>query len=136
MSGVGVGQCPRRQNFALEIPTCWYILALPNAKICVSPDANPRRQSVEYRCRWVFWRWPCIFHVYFMYILCIFHVYFMLFVHMGFILSYMKFIIKLIFGKLFCTQNLKDGNFISYINYRSRLTMIHCMKSATENTQH
>ena len=31
-SGVGVGQCPRRQNFALEIPT-WYILALPNAKI-------------------------------------------------------------------------------------------------------
>ena len=44
-SGVGVGQC---QNFALEIPTCWYILALPNAKICVFPDANPRRQSVEY----------------------------------------------------------------------------------------
>ena len=37
-SGVGVGQCPRRQNFALEIPTCWYILALPNAKI----DANPK----------------------------------------------------------------------------------------------
>ena len=31
--GVGVGQCPRRENFALEIPTCWYILALPNAKI-------------------------------------------------------------------------------------------------------
>ena len=36
--GVGVGQC---QNFALEIPTCWYILVLPNAKICVSPDATP-----------------------------------------------------------------------------------------------
>ena len=60
--GAGVGQCPRRQNFGLEIPTCWYILALPNAKICVSPDAklkicigpdaNPRRQSVEYRWRW------------------------------------------------------------------------------------
>ena len=33
-SRVGVGQCPRRQNFVLEIPTCWYILALPNAKIC------------------------------------------------------------------------------------------------------
>ena len=39
-SGVGVGQCPRRQNFALEIPTCWYILALPNTKICVIPDAS------------------------------------------------------------------------------------------------
>ena len=24
----------------LEIPTCWYILVLPNAKICVSPDAK------------------------------------------------------------------------------------------------
>ena len=36
----------------------------------VSPDANPRRQSVEYRWRWVLWCWPCIFHVYFMYILC------------------------------------------------------------------
>ena len=41
-SGVGVGQCPRHQNFALEIPTCWYILALPNAKICVTPDAKPK----------------------------------------------------------------------------------------------
>ena len=72
-SGVGVGHCPRRQNFALEIPTCWYILALPNAKICVTPDANPMRQSVVYRWCWVFWHWPCIFHVYFMYISCIFH---------------------------------------------------------------
>ena len=84
VSGVGVGHCPRRQNFALEIPTCWYFLALPNAKICdtpdakpkicVTPDANPRRQSVEYRWRWVFWCWQCILHVYFMYIsscLCI-----------------------------------------------------------------
>ena len=25
-SGVGFGQCPRRQNFALGIPTCWYLL--------------------------------------------------------------------------------------------------------------
>ena len=39
-------------------------------KICVSPNAKPRRQSVEYRWRWVFWHWPCIFHVYFMYISC------------------------------------------------------------------
>ena len=57
VSRVGVGQCPRRQSFALEIPTCWYILALPNA--------NPLRQSVEYRWRWVpnakFLHWPCTF---------------------------------------------------------------------------
>ena len=39
--GVGVGQCPRRQNFALEIPTCWYILALPNAKKL----RHPRRET-------------------------------------------------------------------------------------------
>ena len=39
-------------------------------KICVSPNAKPQRQPVEYRWRWVFWRWPCIFHVYFMYISC------------------------------------------------------------------
>ena len=39
-SGVGIGQCPRRQNFALDIPTCWYIFALPNAKICVPPTPN------------------------------------------------------------------------------------------------
>ena len=87
VSGVGVGHCPRCQNFGLEIPTCWYVLALPNAKICITPDAKPRicgfpdakpqHQSVEYRWRWVIWCWPCIFHVYFMYISCIFHVYFM-----------------------------------------------------------
>ena len=40
-SGIGVGQCPRRQNFVLEIPTCWYILGLPNAKICSSPAPTP-----------------------------------------------------------------------------------------------
>ena len=31
---------PPTPDFALEIPTCWYILALPNAKICVFPDAS------------------------------------------------------------------------------------------------
>ena len=48
------------------------ICVTPNAKpkICVSPNAKPKRKSVEYRWRWVFWRWPCIFHVYFMYISC------------------------------------------------------------------
>ena len=41
--GVGVGQCPRRQNFALEIPTCWYLGANANP-FCVLPDAfNPTR---------------------------------------------------------------------------------------------
>ena len=49
-----------------------YFGVTPDAKpkVFVTPDANPRRQSVEYRWRWVFWRWPCIFHVYFMYISC------------------------------------------------------------------
>ena len=83
-SGVGVGQCPRRQNFALEIPTCWYILALPptpipnaNPKICVTPDTNPRRQSMEYRWRWAFWhwgwRWACTCHVVYVNFLCVGH---------------------------------------------------------------
>ena len=40
-SGVGVGQCPRRQNVALEIPTCWYILALPSAKFASPPRPTP-----------------------------------------------------------------------------------------------
>ena len=38
--GVGVGQYPRRQNFALGIPTCWYLGANANPVICVLPDAN------------------------------------------------------------------------------------------------
>ena len=51
---------PPTPEFCMEIPTCWYILALPptpitdaSPNICVTPDANPRRQSVEYRWRWV-----------------------------------------------------------------------------------
>ena len=82
-SGAGVGQCTRRQNCAL--PNAKYTnmlvyFALGNAHFLrftrrVLPDAfYPtrfiRRQSVEYRWRWVFWPWPCIFHVYFMYISC------------------------------------------------------------------
>ena len=83
--GVGVGLCPRRQNFALEIPTCWYILALPNAKICVTPDtkpkicfapdANPQCQSVEYRWHWAFWHWgwhwACTFHIFCVDFICV-----------------------------------------------------------------
>ena len=56
-----------------NIPTCWYILALPptpvpyaNPKICVTPDANPRRQSVEYRWRWAFCNGAGVGHVHFM----------------------------------------------------------------------
>ena len=85
VSGVGVGQCPQHQNFVLEIRTCWYILALPNTKtcvtpdakpkICVTPDANPRCQSVEYR--WCLvpnakpLRWPCTFHVFCVDFICV-----------------------------------------------------------------
>ena len=39
---------------------------LASGVIGVTPDDNPRRQSVEYRWRWVpnanFLRWPCTFH--------------------------------------------------------------------------
>ena len=61
--GVGVGQCPRRQNFALEIPTCWYLLRWVTQFFCVLADAKPescllanaklKRKPVEYRLRWV-----------------------------------------------------------------------------------
>ena len=40
-SGAGVGQCPRRQNFTLGIPTCWY-LKCENLRY---PMPNPRRQT-------------------------------------------------------------------------------------------
>ena len=66
-SGAGIGHCPQRQHFALGIPTCWYILALPNVKICVFPDANPQRQSVEYRLRWVPTQNTGVGHVHFMF---------------------------------------------------------------------
>ena len=29
------------RHLTQNIPTCWYILTLPNAKICVTPNANP-----------------------------------------------------------------------------------------------
>ena len=72
-SGVGVGQFTRRQIFAL-----------PNAKYTnmlvyfgVTPDANPQRQSVEYRWRWAFWhwgwRWACTFHVVYVNFICVGH---------------------------------------------------------------
>ena len=43
----------------------------------VTPDANPQRQSVEYRWRWVpnarFSRWPCTFHVVYVNFICVGH---------------------------------------------------------------
>ena len=75
--GVGVGQYPRRKNFALGIPTCWYrgananplICVLPEAKpkTCVLPDAKPKRKPVEYRLRWVPTQNSGIGHVHFMF---------------------------------------------------------------------
>ena len=48
---------------------------LASGVICVTPDINPRRQSVEYRWRWAFWRWgwrwPCTFHVFCVDFICV-----------------------------------------------------------------
>ena len=47
------GLDPKRHNFALGIPTCWYLKMLKlaaNAKIWVTPNARG-------------WRWACRFHV-------------------------------------------------------------------------
>ena len=73
-SGVGVGQCTRRQNFAL-----------PNAKytnmvyfalgtfFAFLPNAF--YPTVEYRWRWAFWRWgwrwPCTFHIFCVDFICV-----------------------------------------------------------------
>ena len=79
--GPGIGLNPNAtvlRHLTQNIPTCWYFSALPNAKICVSPDgklkicvspdANPRRHAVEYRWRWAFWHWgwhwACTFHIF------------------------------------------------------------------------
>ena len=79
--GVGVGQYPRCQNFALGIPTCWYLGAnanpliwvLPDTKpkICVLPDAKPKRKPVEYRLRWVPTQNSGVGHVHFMFFVLI-----------------------------------------------------------------
>ena len=71
-SGVGFGQCPRRQHFALGIPTCWYLKCenlrhpTPNLKFALAPMPNP-----------VASQWniggvgsSSIGHVHFMYISC------------------------------------------------------------------
>ena len=78
-SGVGVGQCLRRQNFASPNAKDTNMLVAKNAKTpdanlkFASPNAKPKRKSVEYRLRWVpnakFLCW---------------HVHFMLFVSISF----------------------------------------------------
>ena len=50
-----------------RVPTCWYILALPNANICVIPDAKPQRQPVEYSLRWVLGVWSRVGQVHFIF---------------------------------------------------------------------
>ena len=47
-SGVSVGQCPQRENFALGIPTCWYLGAnysrrklLPTPGFALLPTPTP-----------------------------------------------------------------------------------------------
>ena len=59
-SGVGVGQCPRHQNFALEMPTQNVKFALP---------LTPTRDASQWNIGGVgspnarFSLWPCTFHV-------------------------------------------------------------------------
>ena len=48
-----------------------------NPIVCVTSDANPRRQSVEYRWRWAVWRsgwrWAFTFHVVYVNFICVGH---------------------------------------------------------------
>ena len=75
-SGSGVGQCPRRQHFALGIPTCWYLKCenvrypTPKLKFALAPTPNP--DASQWNIGGV---GPSgIGHVHFMYISCTFHV--------------------------------------------------------------
>ena len=54
-----------------RIPTCWYLLALPNANVCVIPDAKPQRQPVEYSLRWVHGVRSRVGHVHFIFFVSI-----------------------------------------------------------------
>ena len=55
-SGPCVGLQPQRDDFALPIPTCWYLKmrkqSMPNLKFA-APNARPKCKSVEYRLCWV-----------------------------------------------------------------------------------
>ena len=52
MLGTGIGLDTQRHNFALPIPTCWYLKTrkhpTPILKFSL-PNAKPKRKSVEYR---------------------------------------------------------------------------------------
>ena len=79
----GVGLDPQRHNFALEIPTCWYLKTrkfafspTPNLKVVLPPTRNPNASQ---------WNKGCIgFKTQF---LCVGHVHFMLFVSISFTLG-------------------------------------------------
>ena len=68
-SGSRIGLDPQCHNFALGIPTCWYLktqtFALPSSqmlKFALCPIANFQCKQVEYRL----WQNSCIGHVDFM----------------------------------------------------------------------
>ena len=80
--GHGVGLDPQRHNFALGIPTCWYLKTLkfvlpPKAKyiIYVTLNAKPKCKPMEYRLHWVpnttFLQWPCTFDVVCAHFICV-----------------------------------------------------------------
>ena len=80
-SGAGVGQYPdarllrwRYQHVGIKnVKICVSRRQTPDAKpkICVSPDAKPRRQPVEYRWRWVLALGLCVGHVHFIFFVLI-----------------------------------------------------------------
>ena len=67
--------CPQRQNFALEIPTCWYILALPltpNLKFALSTTPTPDASQWNIGGVGSQMQISCVGHVHFTF-LCRFH---------------------------------------------------------------
>ena len=80
--GAGVGQCPRRQNFALGIPTCWYLKCenlhypTPNLKFALAPMPNPDASQWNIGCvgsQPECCCWPCIFHVFCVDFICVWY---------------------------------------------------------------
>ena len=51
------------------------MLVSENAKICISPDAKPQHQPVEYRLLWVpgvrSFHWACTFHIFCVDFICV-----------------------------------------------------------------
>ena len=76
-SGYGPLSLYSTAKFLGSRPTRWdtNMLVSKNAKICVTPNANPQCEQVEYRWRWVpnanFSRWPCTFHVFCVDFICV-----------------------------------------------------------------